>query len=90
MIFIFFFSQKCIEAIDGTYVDTNVTSENKVPYWDRKLTTTHNVLCMVDLDLCFTYVYVSREGSTQDSRVFYEWIYDPKVCLSIPTEGISS
>ena len=37
-----FFSQKCIEAIDGTHVDTNVTGENKVPCQDYKSNTSQN------------------------------------------------
>ena len=54
--FFFFFSQKCIGAIDGIHVDANVRGENKVPYQDYKSSTSHNVLCIVDFDLCFTYV----------------------------------
>jgi hypothetical protein len=53
----YFFSQKCIRAIDGTYVDTNVRGKNKVLYRDYKLNVSQNVLCIVDFDLCFTYVY---------------------------------
>jgi hypothetical protein len=47
-----------------------VTGKNNVPYRGRKSTTTQNVLCMVDFDLYFTYVYAGWEGSTHDSRVF--------------------
>jgi hypothetical protein len=57
-------------APNGTQIDANVTGENKVPYRDYKSNTSQNVLCIVDFDLCFTYVYASWEGSTHDSRVF--------------------
>jgi hypothetical protein len=91
MIFTFFFSsKKCSGAIDGTHIDANVTGKNNVPYRGRKSTTTQNVLCMVDFDLYFTYVYAGWEGSTHDSRVFWECIYDPKVCFPTSTEGTNS
>jgi hypothetical protein len=67
----YFFSQKCIGAIDGTHVDTNVRGKNKALYRDYKLNVSQNVLCIVEFDLCFTYVYAGWEGSTHDSRVFW-------------------
>jgi hypothetical protein len=85
-----FFSQKCIGAIDGTYVDVNMTRENKVPYWDYKSNTLQNVLYIVDFNLCFTYVYAGWEGSTLDFRIFWKCIYDLKVHFPTPIEGNTS
>ena len=89
MIFLFL-SQKCIGAVDGTHVDANVKGENKVPYRDYKSKTSQNVLCIVDFDLCFTYVYAGWEGSTHDSWVFWECIHNQRVRFPTPTEGTSS
>ena len=38
-------------------------------------------MCVVDFDLCFTYVYVGWEDSAHDSRVFIKCINDSNVCF---------
>jgi hypothetical protein len=60
-----------------------------VPYRGRKSTITQNVMCVVDFDLCFTYIYADWEGSAHDSRVFIEFINDPNVCFPTSVEGTS-
>ncbi|XP_059429163.1 uncharacterized protein LOC132162972 [Corylus avellana] len=77
---------KCIGAIDGTHVKACVQGENIVPYRSRKSTITQNVMCVVDFDLCFTYVYAGWEGNTHDSRIFQECIEDPTALFPMPVE----
>ncbi|XP_059436393.1 uncharacterized protein LOC132169366 [Corylus avellana] len=77
---------KCIGAIDGTHVKACVQGENIVPYRSRKSTITQNVMCVVDFDLCFTYVYAGWEGNTHDSLIFQECIEDPIALFPMPVE----
>ncbi|XP_062151866.1 uncharacterized protein LOC133860239 [Alnus glutinosa] len=45
-------------------------------------------MCVIDLDLCFTYVYTGKEGSAHDSRIFTMCVND--LTLSFPTPKESS
>jgi hypothetical protein len=67
--FINYFLQNCIGAIDGTQIDAEVRGMSAVPYRSRKKKATQNVMCVVDMDLCFTYVYAGWERSAHDSRM---------------------
>jgi hypothetical protein len=58
-------------------------------YRSRKSKTTQNGMCVVDMDLCFTYGYAGREGSAHDSRILRECINDPDCRFPSPTEGFS-
>jgi hypothetical protein len=80
-------NQNCIGTIDGTHVKVSVKGENIVPYRSRKSTITQNVMCVTDIDLCFTYIYVGWEGSTHDARIFLECIHDPTSRFPMPVEG---
>jgi hypothetical protein len=75
-------------VIDGTQVKAKVRGDNSVPYQGQKSMTTHNVMCVVDFDLCFIYVYAGWEGSAHDSWVFFKYINDFKVRFLTPVEGI--
>jgi hypothetical protein len=86
--FINYFLQNCIGAIDGTQIDAEVKGMSTVPYRGRKKKATQNVMCVVDMDLCFTYVYAGWEGSTHDSRIFWECINDPALRFPAPADGI--
>jgi hypothetical protein len=63
-------SQDCIRAIDGTQIDARVSRTTHLHFHGRKCTITQNVMCVVDMDLCFTYVYAGWEGSAHDARIF--------------------
>ncbi|XP_059449435.1 uncharacterized protein LOC132180551 [Corylus avellana] len=73
----------CIGTIDGTQIDARVSNKKHIHYRGRKCTTTQNVMCVVDLDLCFTYVYARWEGSTHDARIFTMCVSDSM--LKFPT-----
>ncbi|XP_059433235.1 uncharacterized protein LOC132166408 [Corylus avellana] len=74
----------CIGTIDGTQIDARVSSKKHIHYRGRKCTTTQNVMCVVDLDLCFTYVYAGWEGSTHDARIFTMCVNDSRLKFSTP------
>ncbi|XP_062176074.1 uncharacterized protein LOC133881135 [Alnus glutinosa] len=61
----------CIGAIDSTQIDAEVRGMSTVPYCSRKKKAMQNVMCVVNMDLCLTYVYAGWEGSAHDSRYFY-------------------
>jgi hypothetical protein len=63
-------SQDCIRAIDGTQIDVRVSCTTHLHFRGRKCTITQNVMCVADMDLCFTYVYAGWEGSAHDARIF--------------------
>jgi hypothetical protein len=48
-----------------------------------------NVLCACDFDMMFMFVYTSWEGTTNDSRVFYDAITRPKNEFPTAPEGAS-
>jgi hypothetical protein len=83
-----YFLQNCIGAIDGTQIDAAVRGMSDVTYRSRKRKATQNLMCVVNMDLCFTYVYAGWERSAHDSRIFSECINDPVVRFPTPADGI--
>jgi hypothetical protein len=65
-----------------------VPGANNMKYRGRKQTTTQNVMCVTDMDLCFTFVYAGWEGSAHDSRIFAMCVNDPTLRFPKPKEGI--
>ncbi|KAL7225288.1 hypothetical protein ACSBR1_020634 [Camellia fascicularis] len=45
---------------------------DQMPYRDRKVNTTQNVMATCSFDMKFTFVYTGWEGSAHDSRIFVE------------------
>jgi hypothetical protein len=82
------FLQNCSGAINGMQINAAVKGMSNMPYRGRKKKATQNVMCVVDMDLCFTYVYAGWEGSTHDSRIFSECINDLAVRFPAPADGI--
>jgi hypothetical protein len=80
--------QYCIGAIDGTHLMARVTNHSDVPFQGKSLTPTQNVMCVTNLDLCFTFVCSGWEGSAHDARIFTETINDPTMNFPTPDEGI--
>jgi len=64
-----------------------VTDANNTAYRGRKHTTTQNVMCVVDLDLYFTFVYVGWEGSVHNAPIFTMCVNDLTLRFSTPKEG---
>jgi hypothetical protein len=44
-------------------------------------------MCVVDLDLCFTFVYAGWEGSAHDARIFTMCVNDLTLRFPTPKEG---
>jgi hypothetical protein len=65
-----------------------VSLKKHIHYRDRKCTTTQNVTCVVDLDLCFTYVYAGWEGSTHDAHIFTICVNELELKFLTPVGGI--
>ena len=70
--------QKCVKAMDGTYVSVQPPKQATQAYKSRKATVTTNVLCVCNMDMQFIFVYAGWEGSANDSRVLEESIGDLK------------
>lgn len=82
------FLQNCIVAINGVQINVAVKGMSNMPYRGRKKKAMQNVMCMVDMDFCFTYVYAGWGGSTHNSRIFSEFINDLAVRFPAPADGI--
>ncbi|KAL0355861.1 UNVERIFIED_CONTAM: hypothetical protein Sradi_4033000 [Sesamum radiatum] len=75
--------QGCLGALDGTYIDVRVKTEDKVRYRTHKGSMAVNVLGVCDKDMRFIYVLVGWEGSAVDIRVLRDVITRP-TGLKIP------
>ncbi|KAL0405681.1 UNVERIFIED_CONTAM: hypothetical protein Slati_3882000 [Sesamum latifolium] len=64
-------------ALDGTYVDVRVKTQDRGRYRTRKGSIVFNVLCVCDRDMCFIYVLAGWEGSAADSTVLRDAIIHP-------------
>lgn len=58
-----------VGAMDGTHVPAHPPSGEQMAYMNRHGQATQNVLAIYDFDMCFSYIYASREGSAHDARV---------------------
>ncbi|KAL8509435.1 hypothetical protein ACS0TY_016588 [Phlomoides rotata] len=67
--------QGCLGALDGTYIDVNVSAVNKGRYRNRKGQCSVNVLGVCDLNMRFVYVLTGWEGSAADSHVLRDAIH---------------
>ncbi|KAL8517412.1 hypothetical protein ACS0TY_015595 [Phlomoides rotata] len=65
----------CLGALDGTHIDVHVPSIDKERYMNRKGQCSVNVLVVCDINMSFTYVLISWEGSAADSRVLRDAIH---------------
>lgn len=63
------FFEKCIGALDGTFIPIWVTQADQSPWRDRKKHISQNVLAVCDFDLKYTHVFAGMEGSAPDSTV---------------------
>ena len=69
--------QNCLGALDGTYIEVNVSEQDKPKYRTRKGDLATNVLGVCSQDLQFIYILASWEGSAADSRVLRSAISQP-------------
>ncbi|KAM5570194.1 hypothetical protein ABKV19_017281, partial [Rosa sericea] len=61
--------QGALGALDGTFIDLTVPTEDKPRYRNRKGNISTNVLGVCDANMKFIYVLPGWEGSAADSRV---------------------
>ena len=87
IILVFIFFQKCVGAINGTYINAWAPASNKVSYRNRKATIAHNIMCACDFDLKFTFVYTGWEGIANDSRIFLDAMQRPENNFPWPPPG---
>lgn len=76
--FIFFESQGCVGAIDGTHIDAHVPLAEQVPFRGRK-GITQNVMAACSFDMKFTFVNAGWEGSANDWKIFLTTINNPNM-----------
>jgi hypothetical protein len=79
--------QYCLGAIDGTHLMARVTNYNDVPFRGKSSTPTQNVMCVMNFNLCFTFVCSGWEVSAHDAQIFTETINDPTMNFPTPYEG---
>ncbi|XP_059436125.1 protein ALP1-like [Corylus avellana] len=70
--------QNCVGAIDGTHIKAWVPAQKQNAFRGRKGVVSQNVVCACNFDMMFTFVYTGWEGTTNDSRVFYDAITRPE------------
>ncbi|KAL0401685.1 UNVERIFIED_CONTAM: hypothetical protein Slati_4198400 [Sesamum latifolium] len=66
--------ERCLSALDDTYIDVRVSVEDRVRYQTRKSSVAVNVLGVCDRDMCFIYVLSGWEGRVANSRVLRDAI----------------
>ncbi|KAI3771087.1 hypothetical protein L6452_02241 [Arctium lappa] len=75
----------CIGAIDGTHVRASVREHEQAKYIGRKGYATQNIMAVCDFNMCFTFTWVGWEGTTHDTRIFYEALSRPELKFPLPT-----
>ncbi|KAG8372299.1 hypothetical protein BUALT_Bualt12G0051800 [Buddleja alternifolia] len=78
------FFKDCIGAIDGTHIEACIPIPQQIPYRGKKVEPTQNVIAACSFDLCFTFVMCGWEGTTNDSRIFFECITNPENKFPMP------
>jgi hypothetical protein len=68
-------------------VCTCVSSENQIPFIERKGMPTQNVMAACNFDMQFTFVWAGWESSVHDTRIFLEAIDNPHIKFPKPLEG---
>jgi hypothetical protein len=81
-------SQKCVGAIDGTYISAWVPGSKQGAFRGRKSYISQNVLAACNFDMLFTFVYTRWEGTANDSRVFYDAMARSANRFPTPPEGM--
>ena len=71
-------SQGCLGALDGTYINVLVASEDKPRYRTRKGQVATNTLAVCTRDMRFVYVLAGWEGSAGDARVLHDTVTRPR------------
>jgi hypothetical protein len=64
----------CIGALDGTHSLARINHESRLDFINRKGPASFNVLAIVDMDMCFTYVGGGMVGSCHDMAVLRDCI----------------
>ncbi|WVZ99148.1 hypothetical protein U9M48_044488 [Paspalum notatum var. saurae] len=62
----------CIGALDGTHIPAQFDHNDRPIFLNSKGDTSYNVLAIVDMDMCFTYVGSGIAGSCHDMAVLWE------------------
>ncbi|XP_062075405.1 protein ALP1-like [Humulus lupulus] len=81
------FFKNCVGAIDGTHIFAHVPIDEQIPYRDRKVDTTQNVMCVCSFDMKFTYVVPGWEGSANDAQILLECATNPDYGFPMPPQG---
>ncbi|XP_035539801.1 protein ALP1-like isoform X1 [Juglans regia] len=79
--------EKCIGAIDGTYIDACVPAEATNAYLSRHQQVSQNVLAVCDFDMKFTFIYAGWEDTAHDARLFMDALSRPGIDFPLPPEG---
>ena len=58
-----------IRAVDGTHITAHIPKKKQRPWFDRHSVVSQNVFATVKMDLSFSYVLASVEGSINDASL---------------------
>jgi hypothetical protein len=73
-IFVWKLLQDCIDAINGTHIKAQISTEHQRLFRGRKNECTHNIMAICDFDMLFTFVYIGWEGTANDDRIFKDTV----------------
>ena len=65
----FFLFKDCISALDGTYIQCKIENANGQQFRNRKGQKSWKILCVVSLNMMFTYVNADWEENSHDMPV---------------------
>ena len=64
-----------------------ISTENQIPFIERKGVPTQNIMAACNFDMRFTFVWAGWEGSAHDIRIFHEAIGNINIKFPTPPEG---
>jgi len=87
LMFAFLF-RDCISALDGTHIGCVIVDAEGQRFRNRKGRKSWNILCVISLDMLFTYVNVRSDGSAHDLPVLKDSLSQRKFDFPHPEVGM--
>ena len=81
--------QKSIGVIDGTHISAHAPACKSTTYLDRSSDISQTVMCACIVDMRFTYVHASWEGSAHVSWVMQEALHHLRIIEAFYTSPLS-
>ncbi|KAJ9561868.1 hypothetical protein OSB04_007028 [Centaurea solstitialis] len=78
----------CIGAIDETHVKAFIHEHEQAKYIGRKGYATQNIMAVCDFNMCFIFAWAGWEGTSHDTRIFWEALRRNELKFPHPSGGL--